>query len=70
MRTINPYFAAPKGIGINYAQNAAVNGLSASTTLIKPLRPNILDAQADIRQKELAKERAKTGVKWVRVLER
>ena len=36
--------------------------------LIKPLEPNILDAAADERQKELAKERK--GQKWVVVQRR
>lgn len=33
--------------------------------LIKPLQPNILDAAAEERQKELAKQRAMAGHKWV-----
>tara|TARA_R110000868_G_scaffold97655_3_gene268743 strand:+ start:391 stop:786 length:396 start_codon:yes stop_codon:yes gene_type:complete len=33
--------------------------------LVKPLQPNILDAAADERQKELAKQRAMAGHKWV-----
>lgn len=36
--------------------------------LIKPLQPNILDAAADERQKELAKQRK--GQKWVLVQRR
>jgi len=39
-------------------------------TLMKPLRPNILDAAADERQKELAEQRKKTGLKWVVVNQR
>lgn len=39
-------------------------------TLMKPLRPNILDAAADERQKELAEQRKKTGLKWVIVNQR
>lgn len=39
-------------------------------TLIKPLRPNILDAAADERQKELAEQRKMAGRKWVIVNQR
>lgn len=39
-------------------------------TLMKPLRPNILDAAADERQKELAEQRKNTGLKWVIVNQR
>jgi hypothetical protein len=39
-------------------------------TLIKPLRPNILDAAADERQKELAEQRKMAGHKWVVVNQR
>jgi hypothetical protein len=39
-------------------------------TIVKPLRPNILDAMADEREKELAEQRKKTGLKWVTVNQR
>ena len=39
-------------------------------TLMKPLRPNILDAAANERQKELADQRKRTGLKWVVVTQR
>jgi hypothetical protein len=39
-------------------------------TLIKPLRPNILDAAANERQKELADQRKRAGHKWVVVTHR
>ena len=39
-------------------------------TIVKPLRPNILDAAADDREKELAEQRKSTGLKWVTVNQR
>lgn len=39
-------------------------------TLIKPLKPNILDAAADERQKELAEQRKNSGYKWAIVTQR
>lgn len=39
-------------------------------TLVKPLRPNILDAAADERKNELAEQRKKSGLKWVIVNQR
>jgi hypothetical protein len=67
---LNPYFASRGPDRVNPSQNAAVNTLRSSYTRIKPLRPNLLDVQAKELEKQRAIERLKSGVKWVRVLER
>jgi hypothetical protein len=65
---INPFFAQKEMF------KAKDNSLRANPkspfTLMKPLRPNILDAAADERQKELAEQRKKAGHKWVVVTQR
>jgi hypothetical protein len=50
--------------------NSLRNSPKSPLTLIKPLRPNILDAAADERQKELAEQRKMAGRKWVIVNQR
>lgn len=70
---VNRNFAMPRFSSLA-SQNAGQNVAGTSNpnnplTRVKPLRPNILDAQEKMRTNELAQIRRKSGVKWVRVLE-
>jgi hypothetical protein len=63
MPYVNPLFADKESFK---AKDASLRSNPKSPfTLMKPLRPNILDAAANERRKELAEQRKKTGLKWV-----
>jgi hypothetical protein len=65
---INPFFAEKEMFKTR--DNSLRANPKSPFTLMKPLRPNILDAAADERQKELAEQRKKAGHKWVVVTQR
>ena len=65
---INPFFAQKEMFKAK--DNILKANPKSPFTLMKPLRPNILDAAADERQKELAEQRKKAGHKWVVVTQR
>jgi|CryBogDrversion2_1035201.scaffolds.fasta_scaffold124092_1 hypothetical protein len=52
---------------INYGQNASAGNAMGR---IKPLKPNILDRQQEVQEQERKKMQDKSGVKWVKVLDR
>jgi len=65
---INPFFAQKEMFKAK--DNILKANPKSPLTLIKPLRPNILDAAANERQKELADQRKRAGHKWVVVTNR
>jgi hypothetical protein len=65
---INPFFAQKEMFKAK--DNILKANPKSPLTLIKPLRPNILDAAANERQKELADQRKRAGHKWVVVTQR
>jgi len=62
------------GQPINYVPQEATQTMKTfpnrAMGRIKPLKPNTLDRQQEVAIQDRAKQRAKSGVKWVKTLDR
>jgi hypothetical protein len=62
------------GLPINYVPQEATQTIKTfpnrAMARIKPLKPNTLDKEEDAAVQERAKQREKSGVKWVKTLDR